>query len=53
VTYRKKLIEVALPRETIQQEDVARAIRSLNILGSLKAGPDLDLPVQKEALLDG
>ena len=39
-------------RPPLKDSEVASAIRSLNILGWLKARPSLDLPLPKEALLD-
>jgi hypothetical protein len=39
-------------RPPLKDKEIASTIRSLNILGWLKARPSLDLPLPKEALLD-
>jgi hypothetical protein len=39
-------------RPPLKDPEVASAIRSMNILGWIKARPSLDLPAPKEALLD-
>jgi hypothetical protein len=39
-------------RPPLEEAEIARTIRSLNLLGWLTARPSLDLPLPEEALLD-